>query len=83
MTPATGQETGQAILGYLAYMVEINKETSPLLSGTDGYYSLVYNGSANPDLTQLAIRSVGDSPVKAGYQYGIKVQALYINGPTV
>jgi hypothetical protein len=75
-------EVGQEIEGYHAYVMEVNQMTSPLASSTVGDFHLVYNGSANPDVTELIVQSIGMEAVKAGYSYALKVQALYINGPT-
>ena len=64
-------------------MEEKNQQTSPLASSTAGDLYLVYNGSSNPDVTELIVQSIGDEPIRAGYSYYVMVQAVYINGPTV
>jgi hypothetical protein len=49
-------------------------------SQTLGEYVLVYNGSTNPDTTQIIVTSVGGLNVKAGFDYRFKVTAAYLNG---
>jgi hypothetical protein len=78
-----GQETGQAILGYVAYVMEINEaggEDSD--SATQGDFVEVYNGASNPDTTQVSFQAILGQPIRAGRDYAVKVRARYLNGLT-
>ena len=48
---------------------------------TEGSYSLVYSAE-NPDTRSLLLTSVNGMPVRAGYDYRVKVRAKYQNGFT-
>lgn len=79
--PAAGQETGQEILGYLVYVVEVNAaDGATPASLTDGDFSLVHGGYDDPDTTAILLTQLRGRPIRAGYQYAAKVQARYING---
>lgn len=78
-----GQETGQAILGYQAYMMEVNAvEGEDAASLSLGEYKLVYDGSSNPETTSLLVKTLNGQPVRAGFEYLLKVRARFLNGYT-
>jgi hypothetical protein len=81
VVPVAGQETGQTIHGYLAYMMEVNKAASSV-SQTEGEYTLVYNGTINPDTAEVVVKNLDGEAVRAGYEYKVKVVATYLNGET-
>jgi hypothetical protein len=83
IVPVTGQETGQAILGYLAYMMEVNAPAgAEPFSLSSGEFVLVYNGTNFPDTTSVLLRSLNGTAIRAGYEYQVKVKAVYLNGVT-
>ena len=53
--------------------MEVNQHTSLLASGTVGDFTLAYNGSSNPDVTEVIVHSLGDESIKAGYAYKVMV----------
>ena len=81
--PAVGQEAGQEVLGYMAYMMEVNAPAgSTPFSLSDGEFVLVYNGTHYPDTTSVILRSLNGTALRAGYEYRVKVEAVYLNGFT-
>lgn len=48
---------------------------------TEGSFVLVYSAS-NPDTRSLLLASVNGQPIRAGYDYRLKVRARYLNGFT-
>jgi hypothetical protein len=81
VVPTAGQESGQEILGYLVYVLEVNAADggSPAAL-TDGGFKLVHDGSDDPDTTSILLSQLDGRPIRAGYEYAAKVVARYING---
>jgi hypothetical protein len=62
--------------------MEVNAATGgEPASLTEGDYKLVYDAS-NPDTRALLLTSVNGPPIRAGYDYRVKVTAKYLNGLT-